>query len=52
LDIAGDQEFSTTISENIRNQAEKVAPEEENETPQIKETHLEVSGTSLESPVP
>jgi hypothetical protein len=34
------------------NEAEQVAPEKENETPQIKETHLEVSGTSFESPIP
>jgi hypothetical protein len=52
LDLAEDREDSSPISGNIRNQAEKVAPEEENETPQIKETHPEVSGTSPESPIP
>jgi hypothetical protein len=39
LDLAGDQEDSAPISGNMRNQEEKDAPEEENESPQIKETH-------------
>jgi hypothetical protein len=52
LDLAGDQEDSTMISGSIENQADKVAPKEENETPQIKETLLEVSGTNPESPIP
>jgi hypothetical protein len=30
----------------------RLAPEKENETPQIKETHPEVSGTNPESPIP
>jgi hypothetical protein len=38
MDLVGDQEDSSPISRNIGNHAEKVAQEEENETPQIKET--------------
>jgi hypothetical protein len=52
LDLEKDQEDSTPISGKISNQVEKDAPEEENETPQIKETYPEVSGTILESPIP
>jgi hypothetical protein len=52
LDLPGDQEDLAPISGNIENQAEKVTPKEENETPQIKETHPKVSGTSPESLVP
>jgi hypothetical protein len=52
MDLAGDQEDLSLISGNIGNQAEKATPEEEKETPKIKETHPEVSRTSLESPIP
>jgi hypothetical protein len=31
---------------------EDIAPEDENETPHIKETHPEASGTSPKSPIP
>jgi hypothetical protein len=52
MDLVGDQEDSSPILGKIKNQAEKAAPEEENETLQIKETYPKVSGTSPESPVP
>jgi hypothetical protein len=39
LDLAGDQEDSTLILGTIGNHVEKVALEEDNEIPQIKENH-------------
>jgi hypothetical protein len=51
MDLLGDQEDLSPISRNIGNQEEKVAPKEENKTPQIKETFLKVSGTNSESPI-
>jgi len=52
MDIVGDQEDSTPILGNIGNQIEKVSLEDENDTPQMKETCLEVSRTIPESLVP
>jgi hypothetical protein len=37
---------------NIKNLVEETTPEYENETPQIKENHLEAGGASPESPIP
>jgi hypothetical protein len=52
LDLVEDQEDSAPISGNIGNKDEKVAPKEENKTPQIKETLPEVNGTNPKSPIP
>jgi hypothetical protein len=40
------------MSRKIGNSTEETAPEDENETPHIKETHPEASGTNPESPIP
>jgi hypothetical protein len=52
MDLVDDQEYSSSISGNIRNQVEKDSLEEENEAPQIKETCPKVSGTIPKSPTP
>jgi hypothetical protein len=52
MDLEEEREDSTPILGNIRNPIEETAPEDENETPQIKETHHEASETSPESPIP
>jgi hypothetical protein len=51
-DIPEEREDSTPIIGNIGNPTEETTPENENETPRIKETCLESSGTSPESPIP
>jgi hypothetical protein len=52
MDLGEERRDSTPIPGNIRNLAEDTTLEDENETPQIKETRPEASGTRLESPVP
>jgi len=48
MDLEEEREYSSLILGNIGNPAEETALEDENETPQIKETHLKASGTSPE----
>jgi hypothetical protein len=52
MDLEEEREYSSLILGNIGNLAEETALEDENETPQIKETYPEASGTSPESPLP
>jgi hypothetical protein len=52
MDLREEREYSTLILEKIGSPTEDTSPEDENETPQIKETHPKASGTSLESLVP
>jgi hypothetical protein len=48
MDLEEEREDSSSILGNIRNLIEETTPEEENETPHIKETYSEASGTSPE----
>jgi hypothetical protein len=52
MDLEEEREDSTPMLGNIGNPAEETTREEENKTPQIKETHLEASGASPKSPIP
>jgi len=52
MDIEEEREDSTSMSGKIRNPTEENALEDENKTPQIKETRPKSSGTSPKSPIP
>jgi hypothetical protein len=52
MDLEEEREDSGPMPRKIRNMDEETTPEEEKKTPQIKETCLEASGTSPESPIP
>jgi hypothetical protein len=52
MDLVEEREYSTLILEKIGSPTEDTSPEDENETPQIKETHPKASGTNLESLIP
>jgi hypothetical protein len=52
MDIEEEREDSAPMLGKIKNLAEETAPEDENETPKIKETLPEASGTNPESPIP
>jgi hypothetical protein len=51
MDLEEEREYSSLIPRKIKNPAKEASPEDENETPKIKETHLKASGTILESPI-
>ena len=52
MHIEEEREYSTPMPGNIRNPDEDTAREDENKTPQIKETRPKSSGTSPKSPIP
>ena len=52
MDLEEEREYSSLIPGNIGNLAKYTTLEEENDTPQIKETNPESSGTNPESPIP
>jgi hypothetical protein len=52
MDLSEEREETTSMPGNIASLTEQNSPKDEKETPQIKETLLEASGTNLESPFP
>jgi hypothetical protein len=52
MDIEEEREYSTLMPGNIGNTAKETILKEENETPEIKETCPETSGTNPEFPIP
>jgi hypothetical protein len=52
MDLEEEIEDSSLITGKIGNSAKETTPKDENETPQIKETCPQASGTSPESPIP
>jgi hypothetical protein len=52
MDLEEEREDSSPMPGNIGNPIEETTPEEENETPQIKETCPKASGANPKSPIP
>jgi hypothetical protein len=52
MKLEEEREYSSLMTGEIGNPTEETILVEENETPQIKENHLEATGASTESPIP
>jgi hypothetical protein len=52
MDLEEEIKYSALMPRKIKNLAKENTPEEENKTPQFKETHPEASGANPESLIP